>query len=335
MPAPNEGMLGTSRLTIAVATLSGITAAGPALAAPGQGPLAAGLAGLALLAGLLTLLVAQRRRNDTLAAVLAALPDAVIQLDRAGHLAYANPAGASMLGLAPGAARPDPATPWQLVDRTSRAPLLASLLARAERDNAVRILPGTRLLNHQGLEIEVEGLCRVLPGHGHLLQLRDITETSEWRRRQPDLWDRDPVSALPGRRYMEHRLGQSLVHRRAVDLPLSFLTLPVSGISAVYAEHGSAAGDALVRHLATLIRAQVRDTDLVARMDDDSFAVLLAPCPAEVSRAIAARIRQGVDGFRFEWQGHEHRLRTTLGQVDMPPFDGSLDDLLAAARSQP
>lgn len=326
-------MRGKSNLIIAVATLSGATAASPALAGPGQGW--TGLAGLALLAGLLYLLIAQRRRYASLAATLAALPDAVIQLDPGGRIAHANPAAAAMLGLAPGDTRFDQAAPWQLLDPASRAPQLTDLLARADRDGAACIPAGTRLVNRQGLEIEVEGLCRALPGHGHLLQLRDITEASEWRRRQPDLWDRDPVSGLPGRQLMERRLGQSLINRRSVDLPLSFLYLPVGGIRAVYDAHGDPAGDALVRHLAALIRAQVRDTDLVARMDDEAFAVLLAPCPAEVSRAIAARIRGSLDGFRFEWQGHEHAVRAALGQVDMPPFEGGLDELLAASRPQP
>lgn len=291
------------------------------------------LIGIALLASLSALLLIrlQARRKQAEAA-LDALPVAVIQLDADGTLGYVNPAGAGMLGLA-GGAQAD----WRLVDHATRTPLLPDLLERAGKDGLTRLPAGARLINGHGLELEVEGTCQPLQNADgrtthYLLQLRDVTEESEWLRQQPDLWDREPVSSLPGPSFMAHRLNLALINRRAGDMPMTYLEVRVRGIRAVYDAAGEAAGDSLVRHLTALLRSFVRETDLIARTDTESFAVLLTVCPAAVGGQIADKIQIGLDGFRFEWAGTSHHLASALGRVDVPPFSGGLDELLAAAQ---
>lgn len=321
-----------------------LSMAGPDALAGRLGPIRA-LIAFALLSGLLALWLARLLRaeltrmdatRERIETTLNALPDAVIRIDGDGRPICFNPAGESLLGLA-GHDGPEGSTsPWQLIDHQTRAPLLAALLARSHKDGLTRIPPGARLINRHGLELEVEGECLPLPGRdgqtGHyLLQLRDVTEAREWLRQQPDLWDRDPVSTLPGRAFMENRLNRALRNRRGGDLPLTYLALSFNGIQAVYDEVGSQAGDALIRHLTALLRAHVRDTDLVARLDSQAYAVLLTSCPAEISQRIAGEIRAALADFSFHWEGLSHPIAVAIGQVDAPPFDGCLDELLAAA----
>ncbi len=312
-------------------------AAEPVPFAPVSGPLVDGiglpqlLIGLALLASLSALLLIRlQTRKKRVETTLNALPDAIIQVDAAGGLNYLNPAGEAMLGTGIEA-------PWHFIDHETRSPLLAVLLAQASKEGQVSIPAGARLINRHGLELEVEGICQPLHDqHGrinnYLLQLRDVSEENEWRRQQPDLWDRDPVSSLPGRSFMADRLNRALQKRRAADQPMTYLGISFTGIRAVYDEVGSQAGNTLIRHLAALLRAHVRDTDLVARMDDETFAVLLTACPAGISQRIAGEIQTALDGFGFEWDNLGHTVQGRLGKVDIPPFDGSVDELLAIAR---
>lgn len=303
------------------------------------------LIGLALLAGLVAMLLARYYREDLdqlnaekgkVEIALNALPDAVIQLDPQGRPNYLNPSAEAMLGVAIDGMVADQ---WHLIDRETRQPQLEMLLARAGRDELARVPANARLINRYGLELEVEGLCQPLrDAHGqitgYLLQLRDVTEEREWRSQQPDLWDRDPTSALPGRGFLENRLNRAMQSKRIGDLPMSYLYVSASGIHAAYDELGATAGDALIRHIAALLRAHVRDTDLVARMDREAFAVLLTNCPAEISQRIASGLRTALADFRFEWNGRHHPVTIRLGQIDMPPFEGSLDELLAAASAK-
>lgn len=300
-----------------------------------------GLAVVGFAAGLGTAyLIGLRRNRDGIAhdspveMTLNALPDAVIQLDGQGRPVYLNAAAETMLGLASGELDDG----WRIIDHQTRSSQLEHLLAQARREGLIRLQEGARLVNRQGLEVEVVGSCQPIRGDGgevdaYLLQLHDVTEEREWRRLQPDMWDRDPVSALPGRNFMENRLNQALQNKRASDLPLSYLRLGLTGIQQVYEQAGTTAGDTLVRHLAALLRAHVRDTDLIARLDEQSFGLLLAHCPVEISRRIADGVRTSLTDFAFEWQGQSYAIVARLGQADAPPFDGGLDDLLAAADS--
>lgn len=300
------------------------------------------LAGLGLLAA--ALLRQARQRKDQVRAslhhmesTLNALPDAVIQIDAAGRPRYLNPSAGALLGIATDAPPPPREHAWQLLEHDSRQTILPRLLEQAAKTGLTRIPANARLINQHGLELEVEGNCQPLRNcdgalDGFLLQLRDVTEEREWRRQQPDLWDRDPVSNLPGRCFMENRLGRALQNRRTADLPLCYLYVAVSGIRATYDQANGLAGDSLVRHLTALLRAHVRDTDLVARMGQECFAILLTACPADIGRRIAAGLRDDLARFRFDWDGRRFPVDAVVGEVTMPPFDGSLDDLLAAAR---
>jgi len=115
---------------------------------------------------------------------------------------------------------------------------------------------------------------------------------------------------------------------------MTYLSISLTGIRDVYDHAGSLAGDTLVRYLTAVLRAHVRDTDLLARMAEEEFAVLLTYCPAEVGRRIAERTLAGLNSFNFEWEGEKHPIEVGLGQIDAPPFEGGLDELLAAARSR-
>lgn len=272
--------------------------------------------------------------NARVETVLNAIPDAVIQLSAAGVVNYLNPAGEAMLGNEAGMA-----APWHFIDHATRSPLLAVLLAQADKEGLIRLPAGARLINRFGLEMEVEGSCQPLRDEhgqtdGYLLQLRDVSEESEWRRQQPDLWDRDPVSSLPGHSFMADRMNRALQNRRAADRPMTYLYISFTGIRAIYDKLGSQAGDTLVRHLTALIRTYVRDTDLIARMDEENFAVLLTFCPAEIGQRIAQGIQGALQGFSFEWENINHPVQGKLGQVDIPPFDGGVDELLAVARPE-
>lgn len=263
---------------------------------------------------------------------LEALGEAVIRLDGQGRIEYLNPAARRLLETE-GAELPETIN---IVDHASRQALLPTLLAEKTDHQAVALPAGARLIAPLGIEFEVAGSCLTMRyADGQLqaavLLLRDITEEQEWIRSQPDLWDRDPLTALPGRSFMLKRLTRMLERERAGDRPISYIQVAIDGIDQVYEGAGSRAGDILVRNLTTLLRAQIRDTDLLARMDDATFGILLTLCPDEVNDRILARIRDNLATSVFSWDGKAYAIVGRTGHVCIPPFQGCVDDLFAAA----
>jgi diguanylate cyclase (GGDEF)-like protein len=61
--------------------------------------------------------------------------------------------------------------------------------------------------------------------------------------------------------------------------------------------HGHPAGDAVLRHVAGIVRAQVRDElDVVARYGGEEFACVLVGASAEAALETAERVRVAVQG---------------------------------------
>lgn len=281
-----------------------------------------------------------REEKEKAEFTLDAIADAVLRYDLEGQVCYLNPAARQMLGVdAQEVVGREIGEVVQLFDQGSRQPLVAELLSQAQAGDKVSLPPDARLLTAQGLELEVEGSCRAIrddsgAARALVLVLRDVTEAREWLRQQLDLWDRDSLTALPGRRYLEDRLGKILRNQRAADLPLTYLQVDLAGVGHLSASEGQEAGDAAVRHAVALLRTCLRETDLVCRIGEHAFGILLTACPAEVSDRVEGDIRAAVARFRVEWRRRDHTLGATLGAVHSPPFEGTVDEILAMAAAE-
>ena len=62
---------------------------------------------------------------------------------------------------------------------------------------------------------------------------------------------------------------------------------------------GHAAGDALLRELASLMLSMLRSSDVLARLGGDEFGLLLPDCNVESARFIATRIISAVNDYRL------------------------------------
>lgn len=266
---------------------------------------------------------------------LDAMSDAVIRQDPDGRICYLNPAARDLLGVGPDEGMDRPGNEvLRLIDHPRRRPLLDSLRAQAASLDRIALGEDVRLLGRQDIELEVEGVFRAIRDRsgslrGYVTVLRDVTEAREWMRQQADLWDRDPLTSLPGRRYLETRLAKVLLQKRAADLPMAYLHVHVPHIGEFATAEGEAAGNALVRHVVALLRTQVRETDLIARVGEHAFGLLLTTCPEEIARRIEAGVREHLGHFRFEWEGRTQAFSGEIRCVYKPNFSGSPEELLA------
>ena len=117
--------------------------------------------------------------------------------------------------------------------------------------------------------------------------------------------------------------------RRYPDTPLMVLAADVDHLRHVNDAWSQATGDAVLRAVAAVLRAQSRPQDVLARADGNLFVVALGG-PVSTTRAllVAERLRAAIEAHA--WDGVQAGLRVTasIGVAARAPGE-SLDDVLA------
>jgi diguanylate cyclase (GGDEF)-like protein len=85
-----------------------------------------------------------------------------------------------------------------------------------------------------------------------------------------------------------------LDHARRHHLPVALLIVDLDHFKRINDEFGHPAGDAVLRATADVLRASVRNADLVGRFGGDEFLVLLHGADTDQALAVARRINTGI-----------------------------------------
>lgn len=103
---------------------------------------------------------------------------------------------------------------------------------------------------------------------------------------------RDSLTGLPNERYLLLRLEEEMARARRHERPLTLAVLDVNSLAAVNEQYGRDCGDEVVRHVAAVAEETKRASDVLARMDDDEFAIILPECSGEGGEAFVRRLTE-------------------------------------------
>jgi diguanylate cyclase (GGDEF)-like protein len=106
----------------------------------------------------------------------------------------------------------------------------------------------------------------------------------------------DDLTGMPNRRVWQERLLLEMARATRNQAPLSLAILDLDHFKDFNDSHGHQAGDDMLRAVALAWSTQVRDTDLLARLGGEEFAVLLPDTPLESGQVIATRLLGSVPG---------------------------------------
>jgi diguanylate cyclase (GGDEF)-like protein/PAS domain S-box-containing protein len=159
--------------------------------------------------------------------------------------------------------------------------------------------------------------CMVVPsltfGPGgerlYVVQVIDITERHELERKLRHQAEHDALTDLLSRRRFMELLEHEIVHVSETGSPAALLMLDLDNFKYVNDVLGHTTGDALLGLVATAIRGAIRETDKLARIGGDEFAVLLPATVIDGALLVAEKIVTAIA---------EHgRIATELGSGEV------------------
>jgi diguanylate cyclase (GGDEF)-like protein/PAS domain S-box-containing protein len=141
----------------------------------------------------------------------------------------------------------------------------------------------------------------------------------------------DTLTGLQNRQSLISRLDHALVRAARSGAHLALLFIDLDKFKAVNDTHGHAAGDELLRQVATRLKENTSSADTVARIGGDEFVVLLeSDLDKDTPELIAGRI---ISGFAKQFALGELEIATgaSIGISRFPEDGADADQLMACA----
>lgn len=267
---------------------------------------------------------------DAVADILEILADAVIVVDEAGRIAYANSAVQQVLGYAPAELTGRPLD--ALVPEEYRVPHRLHMQAFREqgRPRAMGKRPVLYALGKSGREVPVSISISNLDTEGRRFSVAVVRDASVVRDRLSEAIaqaESDALTGIGNRLYLSRRMRLLL----AAGRPFGLLFLDLRHFKRVNDEHGHKVGDELLGLVAKRIQSLVRAEDVAVRLGGDEFVILFDRISE--SEPLATRAAAIVASIEkpFRIGDASGTIGVSIGGAIHPRDGASAEALIAAA----
>lgn len=159
----------------------------------------------------------------------------------------------------------------------------------------------------------------------------DKAERARIEQRLGDLVDRDGLTGLIGRRRFEDELGRHVAQGRRYGIAGALIVIDLNGFRSINEEHGPRAGDRVLGGVARALGNRLRDTDLLARIGADRFAVLLPRAKPPEAERVCQALEEAIPEEVRAPGGR--RVEASMGFVPFTETMNSVDEALLAAHA--
>jgi diguanylate cyclase (GGDEF)-like protein len=177
-------------------------------------------------------------------------------------------------------------------------------------------------------DIDAE-IVELLVGH-FTLALRDISTQEDTARFN----DVDPVTWVYNRRYAQETIEAELIRCGRYNKALSLVVIDLDDFGAFNATYGQSQGDRLLRNAAVSLAESISPPELVARLNNDEFAIMLPETNRAGAVTVATRLLASLSQLSvFGEDGATEPLKASVAIVCFPEDGTTARDLIDSAMS--
>lgn len=157
-------------------------------------------------------------------------------------------------------------------------------------------------------------------------QMQKQLESSQLRLEQQQLQIRshaeeartDVLTGLVNRRGFDEELMRRVAEFRRHQRDVSILLLDVDHFKRVNDTYGHQVGDQVIRDVAELVKTTLRETEIVARIGGEEFAVLFPGANVHETNKAAERVRKAIASARFPAGETNLQVTISAGVAQLP-----------------
>jgi diguanylate cyclase (GGDEF)-like protein/putative nucleotidyltransferase with HDIG domain len=142
----------------------------------------------------------------------------------------------------------------------------------------------------------------------------------------------DSLTGLPNARRLHIRFEEEVSRARRTGRPFQVIMLDLDDFKLVNDTFGHKLGDRMLREVAGLVHAQLREYDFLARYAGDEFVAIVNDATVEQVEELRERIEKTVSGFTIDVRSQGRaRVGISVGSAVYGADGETLDQLLVAA----
>lgn len=141
----------------------------------------------------------------------------------------------------------------------------------------------------------------------------------------------DDLTDLTNFRTFMKTLVYELKRGERYKRPLAVCSIAIDGLENIRRQFGPDTTNHIIKHVAHLLKAVVRDVDIPARHSETGFIILFPETNASGITSVAERIRQKVRSQPISFAMQEHYVTVSIGGAAFPAHARTAEDILARA----
>ncbi len=280
-----------------------------------------------------------KTEHKRLNGILSSVGDGVYGVNNNNEINFINPTALTILGYADGTSligkKPQDIFHTQLTHHTLRK--TERFTAQELYDNIINhsidTLLETHFIRYDGNPTQVE--LTVFPLQiegtieGAVIAFRDISERKLLEEELKWQVNHDSLTKMFNRKYFEDALEEEVRRLKRSDEISALLYIDLDRFKYINDTAGHATGDKLLIELSHAMNQRLRQSDLLARIGGDEFAVIMRNVDINHIDEAASEFQSLLSGYEFSYLGRDYKIHASVGVAIINKETTSPGDVLA------